>query len=79
MFPWTDKTYRYLKWIAAIVLPAVTAAIITLGGIWGLPYYEQIAQTVAALNVLIGALVGISTGAYNAAQNAEKDAEKPAE
>src|SRR5574344_184244 len=42
----TNKTYDILKYIALIVLPAVATLVISITGIWGLPYGEPIAATI---------------------------------
>lgn len=61
----SNKTYDVLKFIALIVLPAVATFYLTIAGIWGLPYGEQIAATITAIDTLLGALLGISTAKYN--------------
>ena len=60
-----DKTYNILKWIALVVLPAVGTLYTTLAVIWGLPYGEEIAGTVLAVDTALGAILGISTMKYN--------------
>lgn len=59
-----DKTYDVLKWIAMIVLPAVTTLYFTLASIWGLPYGEQVVGTITAVDTFLGALLGISNAKY---------------
>lgn len=61
----SDKTYNVLKWIALIALPASGSFYFALAGIWGLPFGEQVAATVVAVDTLLGALLGISTVQYN--------------
>lgn len=61
----SNKAYDVLKWVAMIVLPAVGTLYLTLAGIWGLPYGEQVAQTTTAINVFLGAVLMISTSKYN--------------
>ena len=56
-----DKIYDVLKWIALICLPALGVAYSALAGVWGWPYADEIARTVNAICVLLGALLGIST------------------
>ena len=60
----TNKTYDKLKYIALYVLPALATLILTLGGIWHIPYSEAIAGTVTAVDTFIGALIGISAKNY---------------
>lgn len=60
----SNKTYDTLKYIALYVLPALATLILTLGGIWHIPYSEAIAGTVTAVDTFIGALIGISAKNY---------------
>ena len=59
-----NKVYNVFKWIALILLPAVSTLIMSLGDIWGLPYKEQICLTIAAVDTFMGALLAISTATY---------------
>lgn len=60
----SNKTYDRLKYIALIFIPALEALILTVGKIWGLPYYAEIGATVAALGVFLGALLNVSSVKY---------------
>lgn len=60
-----DCVYDVLKWVALICLPALGVAYSALAGVWGWPYADEIARTVNAVCVLLGALLGISTAEYN--------------
>ena len=60
-----DHVYDILKWVAIIVMPALSTFIVGLGGIWSLPYAGQAAATVTAVGVLLGALLGLSSVKYN--------------
>ena len=60
-----DRLYDVLKWVAIIVMPALSTFIVGLGGIWSLPYAGQVAATVTALGVLLGAFLGLSSVKYN--------------
>jgi hypothetical protein len=64
----TNKTYDVLKFIALVVFPALATLYLTLSHIWGLPYGEQIAATITALDTFLGALLGISSKRYAEAQ-----------
>lgn len=66
-----DKVYDVLKWIALVVIPALTAFYSVLASALGLPYADIVAQIAAGVCTLIGALIGISTAEYN------KNKEKP--
>ena len=60
-----DHVYDILKWVAIIVMPALSTFIIGLGGIWSIPFAGQAASTVTAVGVLLGALLGLSSVKYN--------------
>lgn len=62
----SNKVYDILKWIALILLPALSTLYFALAGIWGLPYAEQIVGTIVALDTFLGAILHISTSKYNA-------------
>lgn len=60
-----DKLYDILKWITMIVLPALATAYVGLAAVWGWPFADEMAKTVAVICTLLGALLGISTAEYN--------------
>lgn len=60
----SNKTYDILKDIALYVMPALATLILTLGGIWGIPYAEAIAATITALDTFLGAVLKISSNKY---------------
>ena len=60
-----DRVYDVLKWVAIIVMPAFATFIVGLGGIWSIPYAGQLAATVTAIGVLLGALLGLSSVKYH--------------
>lgn len=59
-----NKTYDILKFIACVVLPALATLVLAIFNIWGLPYGEQIAGTITAIDAFLGAILQISSGAY---------------
>ena len=59
-----NGVYNTLKWIALILLPAVSTLIMSLGDIWGIPCKEQICLTITAIDTFLGALLAISTANY---------------
>ena len=63
----SDKMYNILKNVALIILPALATLWLTIAQIWGLPYGEEIAATITAIDVFLGALLKISTAFYNKA------------
>ena len=60
----SNKVYDVLKWIALVVLPAIAILYSSLAGIWGLPYAEQIPDTITAIDLFLGVLLGISSAQY---------------
>lgn len=61
----SGKTYDVLVYIAQIVLPAFATLYGTLATIWGLPYGEQIVETVIAIDTCLGVLLRISKKRYD--------------
>ena len=60
-----DKVYNALKWIATVVLPALSTLILTLGQIWNVSAWTvPIGATVAALAAFLGAILGIGSIKY---------------
>ena len=55
-----NKTYDILKWICLVVFPGFGALWTTLSDLWGFGYAVQVAGTLDALGVFLGALIGIS-------------------
>ena len=60
-----NKTYDILKWIAMILLPALSVLYIGLGQFWKLPCVEEISGTIMLVDTFLGAILGISTTKYN--------------
>lgn len=61
----SNKVYDILKYIALLVLPALATLYLALASIWGLPYGEQIAGTITAIDTFLGAILKISSDNYN--------------
>ena len=59
-----DKVYDCLKWVAMIVLPALSTLYLGLAKIWGWPLGPEIAQTLMLLDAFIGTLLGLSSIGY---------------
>ncbi len=59
-----SKVYDILKWIALVVLPALSTLYIGLGQFWNIPYPSQIAGTIMLVDAFLGALLGISSIQY---------------
>lgn len=74
----TGKTYKWLKFVALIALPALGTLYFTLAQIWGLPVGAQVVGTIVAIDTFLGVLLGISqknfkkqiaSGVMNVAEN----------
>ena len=59
-----NKVYDVLKWIALIVLPALAILYRDLAITWGLPFGEQIPETITAVDLFLGVVLGISNATY---------------
>lgn len=56
-----QKIYEALRWIIAIVLPAIGALIIAINNIWNLGWpAEPISLTLNAIGLFLGTIFGIS-------------------
>lgn len=64
----SNRLYDGLRILSTIVLPALATFYVAVAGIWGLPYAEQIAGTIAAVCTLFGALLKISSVQYMKSQ-----------
>ena len=60
----SNSTYDKWKWIAQILIPAVSALYFGIAQIWGLPYGEQIVGTLACIDTFLGVILGVSTKNY---------------
>lgn len=60
-----DKLYDVLKWVAMLFLPALAVLVKTIFTVWGIPYGDEIATTIMAVDAFLGAILGISTIQYN--------------
>ena len=58
------KIYDILKYVGRIALPAVAAALLSLGEVWAIPYYEEIAQTCVIAATLINALLQVDSNKF---------------
>lgn len=61
----SNKIYDDLKFIAQLVLPALATLYVTIAGIWGLPFPEEISGTIMAIDTFLGAVLMISSSNYN--------------
>ena len=76
-----NKIYDVAKWVQRLLLPALATLYLALGAIWKdilyLPYPEQVAATITAIDTFLGVILGISAANYNKAN--ETAAENPEE
>lgn len=56
-----NEVYDVLKFIVTVVMPAVSVLYVGLAGIWGWPYADQIARTIATVYTFLCAVMGISS------------------
>lgn len=68
-----NKVYDVLKFIAQIALPAIATFYVTVAGIWGLPYGEQVSGTIMAVDTLLGALLMLSNSVYKKLNASDKE------
>lgn len=61
----SNKVYDVLKWVALVALDAIGLFYKTIGGIWGLPFGDEVMATCASLSLLIGTLIGVASAQYN--------------
>lgn len=64
-----NGAYDILKWVQRLLLPAIATLYLALGAIWKdilyLPYPEQVAATITAIDTFLGVILGISAANYN--------------
>lgn len=66
----SNKTYDILSKIQRW-LPALGVFYLTIAQIWGLPFGDQVNETIVAVAVLLATTLEISTVAYHKAKEAE--------
>lgn len=59
-----DKTYDILKHVALIFVPALATFVNAVGVVWGVPHTNDVAMTITAFGVFLGALLGVSSKNY---------------
>lgn len=60
----TNKTYDALKYVALIIIPALATFANAVGVVWGIPHTNDVAMTITAFGVFLGAVLGISSKNY---------------
>lgn len=61
----SDKWYGRLKWLVAIVLPAISALYFGLAQIYEWGNGEQVVGTLALLTTFLGTILGVTSRQYN--------------
>ena len=61
----SNKMYDILKWVAILLLPALSALVGTIGAAVSFEYTEVAVIVINAVAVFIGSVIGISTNKYN--------------
>lgn len=67
----SNKLFDVLKWLSILFIPALAVLYKGLAEIWGLPFVDEIPQTLITINAFLGAILGISTIDYNKKKEAE--------
>lgn len=61
----SNDVYDFLKWFTVLLLPASATLYNVLAVKWGLPYADQIPDTILAVQAFLGTVLCISTVNYN--------------
>jgi len=61
----SNKTYDVLKFIAMILLPALTTFYGVVATVLKIPFTKETITILVALDTFLGAILGISTAQYN--------------
>ena len=69
----SKKVYDILRDIAQVWLPASGTLYFTLAAIWGLPYADEIAKTVVAVDTFLGAILKLDSIRYQKSLKVEVD------
>lgn len=75
----SNKVYDVLKYIAIVVLPAISALYFGLAQFWNLPYAEQICGTIALVATFLGQILRISNKQYKEQNKTVKEPEEDEE
>lgn len=76
----SDTVYNYMKWVTAIVLPALGAFYFGLTQIFpAIPYGTEVVGVISLLTTFLGVVLGISTNTYNKAQTSSAGQDTPSQ
>ena len=60
-----DKVYNILKWIALVVLPALTTFYGVVGATLKIPHTQEVLTIATAFITMLGTILGVSNVKYN--------------
>lgn len=60
-FTLNPKLYDFLRWVALILLPALTALYVGVGSLWNFPAVTQVVGTMTVLDTVLGILLNQSS------------------
>lgn len=63
------KLYDKLKFIALVLLPAVSTLYFSLGKIWDFPNVTEVIGSITSIDTFLGVILGLSTKAYNKSES----------
>ena len=66
----SNSLYNKLKFIALVLLPAISTLYYTFATTWSLPNTTNVIGTITAIDTFLGVMLGISTRGYNASDAA---------
>lgn len=67
-FKMNNETYDFLKWVTTIVLPAIAAFYKLMAATWGLPFADQVPETIMGIVTLLGSCLMYSSSKYKKEQ-----------
>lgn len=68
----SNRLYDILKFIAQVVLPALTTFYGVLGATLNIPYTQEVITIAVAFDTMLGTILGISSKRYYADNNEEE-------
>lgn len=60
----SNKTFNLIRLLCELGLPALGTLYLTISGIWGLPFGDEVSQTVIALTTCLGVFINIVRKVY---------------
>ena len=63
-----DTVFDILRFLAETGITAIGTFYLAIASIWGLPYGDEISQTLIAVSTLLGIFVSVKRSQYNKAQ-----------